>query len=377
MERLGEDTSVDHERIARTLEALEYKRSEILQELEPRRPRSYRILARMQDSARVLLASQAEKDYEKLQKIVTNLVIFTRTRQPSPSILSEIINKLSVEIVQSKNQISPYRLRLAYGIDELLRVLSAKIALGSDESLTGSNEQSLINELRSQISLLSEEFINLLRTKQEDANEINRRIRENFSLTKNISNLHRDISNRDDDIVALRKNVENLTRLAQEKQGQINSLQNSISDLQRDAQKIDQRKQSQIDYLQDQLSQLNQQELDLQKIIKNLENDAQNKNSEISELLSQISQLTYQKSDLQEQYHNLYQDYQQRQNEIISLEEKIKNLSTQQPVPETRQQITPEEYQRIVNQDDYVFVRAHTRKNGSHVKAHYRRRPNR
>lgn len=310
MERLGEDTSVDHERIARTLEALEYKRSEILQELEPRRPRSYRILARMQDYARVLLASQAEKDYEKLQKIVTNVVLFTRTTQPSPSILSEIINKLSVEIVQSKNQISPYRLRLAYGIDELLKVLSTKLTLGSDESLTDSNDQSLINELRLRISLLSTEFINLLKTKQEDANEINRRIRENSSLTKNIYNLHRDILNRDVDIVALRKNAEN-------------------------------------------------------------------KDSEILRLLSETSQLTSQKSDWKRQYQDVYQDNQQLQNEIISLTEKIKNLSAQQPIQETQQQITPEEYQRIVNQDDYVFVKAHTRKNGSYVKAHYRRKPNR
>ena len=111
---------------------MEYKRSEILQELEPRRPRNYRVLVEIQDSARDFLASQAEKDYEQLQKVVTTLILFTRSRQPSQIILSEAIAKLASEIAQSSNQISPYRLRLAYRIDELLRVLSAKLVLNSN-----------------------------------------------------------------------------------------------------------------------------------------------------------------------------------------------------------------------------------------------------
>ncbi|MEG4858051.1 hypothetical protein QUB75_10450 [Microcoleus sp. K1-B6] len=277
LERLGADPSANHERIARTLEALEYKRSELLQELEPRRPRKYRILTGIQDAARVLLASQAEKDYEQLQKIVTNLVIFTRSREPSQIILSEAITKLAAEIGQNANQISPYRLRLAYKIEELIRVLSAKLVLGDDTSIANINNQSIINELQSRINLLSKEFNKLLRAKQENTNEINGRITEIYKLTKTISDLYRDISNRDADIVALQKNIQNLTESLQEKQANINSLQNSLSELQRD-----------------------------------------------------------------------FED----------------------------SQITPEEYEKIDNKSDYVFVKAHDRKNGSHVTAHYRKRPN-
>ncbi|WP_445244908.1 hypothetical protein [Microcoleus sp. OTE_8_concoct_300] len=275
LERLGADPSANHERIARTLEALEYKRSELLQELEPRRPRKYRILTGIQDAARVLLASQAEKDYEQLQKIVTNLVIFTRSREPSQIILSEAITKLAAEIGQNANQISPYRLRLAYKIEELIRVLSAKLVLGDDGSIADINNQSIINELQSRINLLSKEFNNLLRAKQENTNEINGRITENYNLTKTISSLYRDISNRDADIVALQKNIQNLTESVQEKQANINSLQNSLSELQRD-----------------------------------------------------------------------FED----------------------------SKITPEEYEKIENKSDYVFVKAHDRKNGSHVTAHYRKK---
>ena len=277
LERLGADPAANHERIARTLEALEYKRSELLQELEPRRPRNYQILTGIQDAARVLLASQAEKDYEQLQKIVTNLVLFTRSRQSSPIILSEAITKLAVEIGQNANQISPYRLRLAYKIDELMRILSAKLVLDNDGgSRADSNAPSIINELQSRIHLLSKEFNNLLRAKKENTNEINRGLTEIYNLTKIISDLYRDISNRDADIVALQKNIQNLTESVQEKQAQINNLQNSISELQRDS-----------------------------------------KDSTI----------------------------------------------------------TPEEYEKIDNKSDYVFVKAHDR-NGSQVKEHYRKRPN-
>ncbi|MEG4583139.1 hypothetical protein QUA71_26520 [Microcoleus sp. MON1_C5] len=275
LERLGADPSANHERIARTLEALEYKRSELLQELEPRRPRKYRILTGIQDAVRVLLASQAEKDYEQLQKIVTNLVIFTRSREPSQTILSEAITKLAAEIGQNANQISPYRLRLAYKIEDLIRVLSAKLVLGDYASIADINNQSIINELQSRINLLSQEFKKLLRAKQENTNVINGRITENYNLTKNISDLYRDLSNRDADIVALQKNIQNLTESIQEKQANINSLQNSLSELQRD--------------------------------------------------------FEYSK-------------------------------------------ITPEEYEKIDNKSDYVFVKAHDRKNGSHVTAHYRKK---
>lgn len=396
LERLGGDPSANHEKIARTLEALEYKRSEILRELEPRRPRSYRVLAGIQDSARVLLASQAEKDYEQLQKILTNLVLFTRSRPTSQIILSEVINKLAAEIAQNTNRISPYRLRLAYRIDELMRILSEKLVLGSDGSITDRNYQSLVNELRSRIKLLSQEFGSLLRAKQEDKKELNRRIQEISSLTKNISALHRDISNRDADIVALRKNIQSITELAQEKQTQINSLQNLISDLERDIQssaEINREKQKSINQLQSQLSELSQQKSNLQKRIRDLSAYAKTKESEVEYLQNEKSQINSQKLDIQRQYHNLYQHYQQQQTQISNLEEQLANLAnTNRPQTQainqkmsplsakpvaTKSKISQEEYQIISNQSEYIPVKGYYKKNGKWVHQYYRRRPKR
>ncbi|HYX15725.1 MAG TPA: hypothetical protein VE944_15425 [Nostoc sp.] len=389
LERLAEDPSINHEKIARTLEALEHKRSEILQELVPRRPRKYSILAGIQDSARFLLASQAEKDYERLERIVTNLVIFVRSTQPSEIILSELIEKLALEITQNANQISPYRLRLAYKIDDLIRVLSAKLILG-DSSITDSTYQNIINELRSRINLLSEQLKSLLTSRQDNKNELNKYIKEISNLTTKISDLYKTIYNLDADLSAVRKSNQNIIELSKKKQSQIDSLEKLISKLQKDIQNstdIEQIKQGKINYLENKLSQLNQQKSDLEKRIQDINDYGQSKKSEVENLQIEKSQLSSQKSELQRQYQVLYQHYQQQQNEIAKLKEQIKNLSQisrsesssptnrtlQQPIKETREKITPEEYDKIYNKDDYIPVKAHYR-NGSPVKAHYRRR---
>lgn len=371
--RLGEDAFVDHEKIARTLEALEFKRNEILQELKPRRPKRYRFLAGIQDSARELLASKAEKDYEQLQKIVTNTVLFARDRKPSPIIISEVIDKLATEITQNKNKISPYRLRLAYKVDELIKILSAKLVLGSNFSETDSNYQSLVNELRSQVNLLSKEFNNLLRAKQEDKNELNRRIQEISALTKNISNLHRDISNRDADIVTLQKNIQELRESARSKQTQIDNLQDSISDLQRDIQnsdKLNQRKESQINQLQNQLSKLSEEKINFDKIIEDLSDYIRVKELELENLHNEIFKLNSDKSDIQHQYQNLYQSYQIQQNEIANLNKRLEDKAIS-----TEEKISEEEYQKISNQSEYEYVSGYPNsRSGKWVEAYYRRR---
>lgn len=394
LERLGVDPSANHEKIAKTLEALEYKRSEILQELEPRRPRSYRVLAEIQDSARDFLASQAEKDYEQLEKIVSNLALFAIGRKPSQVILSEVINKLAVEVAQSSDQISPYRLRLAYKLDELMKAISSRLILGSTDSKTDSDYQSLVNELRSRINLLSNQFNSLLKARQESEIEVDRRLQEISNLTGSISDLHRAISNRDADITTLRKNAHELTELSRRKEGQINNLENLISELQTDIQssiEADQRKQSQVNYLQSQLSQLNQEKKDLQNRIQAITDYARSKKSEVENLESEKSQLDRQKLELQRQYQLLYQNYQQNQEEIANLNKKLEDLSktnqsklqtstytTSQasikPVT-TKPKISVQEWKQISNQSDYVYVNGYRKQNGTWVDEHYRRPP--
>lgn len=391
LERLGEAPTVNHEKIARTLEALEYKRSEILQEIEPRRPRKYQVFANIQESARFLLDSQAEKDYKQLDKIVTNLVIFARSRQPSPIIIREVIERIAVEIAQNSNQISPYRLRLAYKIDDLIKTLSEKLVLGIDSSRTDGNAQTLVDELNSRINLLSEQFNSLLRRRHDNTRELNRRVQNISELNRKISDLYRTIVERDETIAALRENADNLTKISQRKQAQIDRLQNSIADLQKDiesSKEIDHRKQAKINDLQNQLTQLNQQKSELQQRIQNIDDYAQTKNVEAKNLENENFRLNAKKSEIERQYQQLHQRYQQQQNEIANLKLQLLQANrsqdsitidrtTEQPIKETREKISKEEYKKINNQGDYYYVDNYSRKDGTPVKGHYKRRPNR
>jgi hypothetical protein len=98
------------------------------------------------------------------------------------------------------------------------------------------------------------------------------------------------------------------------------------------------------------------------------------------------SQLSTQKSELEKQYRTLYQYYQQQQTEIANLKAQLSQanrsqsyISPQQaPKPiETKSKISVEDYARIANQNDYYYVPAYSRKDGTPVRGHYKRYPRR
>lgn len=352
LERLGEDPSANHEKIARTIEGLEFKRTEILRELEPRRPQKYHTFLNLQNQARSLLASQAEKDYERLDRIVTNTVLFTRSQPRSKNIFLEVIRKVSVEITHNSSYISPYRLRLAYKINDLVKILSEKLPSEAGNPVTANGDQRLIDELRTQLSTLSQQFNVLLQNRQGDNNKLNKQVENISNLTRAISDLQKGISERENAINILRRNDQDSTETANKKQVQIDSLRN-------------------------QLFQLNQQNSDLRKQIEQITKNNHNRESQIRSLENEKNQLSVQQTDLQRRYQSLLQQYQQKQNEITNLTRQVESLSQQTRRVETRETISPEDYTKIANQSDYVYVEAYRRKDGTPVRAHYRRRPNR
>ncbi|MEH2311192.1 MAG: hypothetical protein V7K35_07265 [Nostoc sp.] len=141
------------------------------------------------------------------------------------------------------------------------------------------------------------------------------------------------------------------------------------------------------------MSQLNQEKSDLHKRIQDIVNYARSKESDAENLQSEKSQLNSQKSELQLQYQTLSQHYQQQQNEIASLREQIENLSqtnraqstsSADKTPQasvkrvaTNETVSVKEYQNISNKNDYEYVDAYTRKDGTPVRGYYRRKRNR
>ena len=192
--QLGSDPSVNHESIAKALDTVENKRGEILEELKPRRRWYHRIFSNIQNSTRELYSGQAEKDYEHLDKIVTNLILYTRSRQPSQVILSEVMKKLSTEIAQNSSLISPYRLRLAYKLDVLMSDISSRLVLGPADANTASDYQAVVDELNSEISLLSSQFSKLLRSRQDSKVREHQYEQDNSTLARDIRELRKTIA---------------------------------------------------------------------------------------------------------------------------------------------------------------------------------------
>jgi hypothetical protein len=337
LERLGSDPLADHKKVAKTIEALEYKRKEFLQELEPRRPANYRLLAEIQDSARELLASQAEKDFEQLQKIFTNLVIFARSRTPSQIILSEVTEKLIEEIAENSSKISPYRLRLAYRADELMRILSEKLILNASKWQSNNSYQGIISELRSRIRLLSNQFSHLLEENNSSKAKLSDQALEIDTLTRNIYSLSIELSNRDTDKASLRSNVGNISRRNQELAVREDELRITIEHLQND--------------LKQEINKKQKSEQKLKEIIENLSLA----NRRESELLEEIQVLSKRSRS---------------QESIIS------QINDQESSYSTEDTLSEDLYQAISNKEDYEFVRGYTNsRSGKWVDEYYRRIP--
>ncbi len=375
LERLSENSSINHEKVARTLEALEYKRSEIKQELEPRKPRRYRIFAGLQYSVRSVLASKAEKDYEKLSTLVTKLVLFARGRQPSQVVISEVINELASEIEKNQNQITTYRLRLAYKVDDLLKTISTKLVFDSEDSTTDSSYQNIVNELQSQLDLLSNQLNSLLKSRKESSDKLDRRVQEIYELTQKVSNLHQKISNRDTDIETLKKYTQDLEGLSQEQKFQIDTFQSSIFSLQENIQKLSDiniKQKEKNNELYNQTKESNQKIIDLEERIKQISYSAKDQEQEFDRLKQENLKISIQNTDLKGKYQKLFQYSEQQESEILNLKEKLKKKA-QNSRRATNSEISIEEYKTISNKQDYTYVRPHTR-NGYPVKGHYRRK---
>lgn len=354
LERIGSDPSVNHETIARTLEALDNKRDEIIEELEPRKPKSYRIFTDLQDSARTLLASQAENDYEQLQKVVANLVVFVRAKNPSQTILEDAISELAREITSRSSQISPYRLRLAYKLEELMRSLSEKIVLDQTSLSTASNYKSIVDELSSRVSLLSREFNKLLASSQQDKGNLQRSSDEISRLTTSITKLHKEATSRDLRISAYRQKNQKLTRISEDSQAELDNLRSLIRNLGKEIQSVsesEKAKQRKIDELQREVSRLGQQTLDPEK-------------------RPNIIDIDSKKAIIKPSQNNRSSKTSAR---LPTSEEKSKK-SIKSKI-ETREKISEREYQEISNQEEYEYVSGYKNgRSGKWVEPYYRRK---
>lgn len=221
LERLSENKARSNIRIAKTIEALKQKKSEVLDELEPRRPEKYRTLARVQNFLETITLSKAQKDFIQIEEIINRLIWTVKNSQPSETIIQDLIESLSIETVRKADRISPDRLRLMYKIAELMNDISIKeISQFSNSKLEDMNK-SIINELNKQKTILSKGFNKLLKEKYE--------MQQNFeSYSESLNRLNRVISERESELKGLREELEKYTGLNQDKQNQISNLNTAL-----------------------------------------------------------------------------------------------------------------------------------------------------
>jgi uncharacterized coiled-coil DUF342 family protein len=221
LERLSTNKAGSNIRIAKTIEALKQKKSEVLDELEPRRPEKYRTLARVQKFLETITLSKAQKDFIEIEEIINRLIWTVKNSQPSETIIQGLIERLSIETVRKSDRISPDRLRLMYKIAELMNDISMKeISQFSNSQLEDINK-SIINELNTQKNILSKGFNKLLKEKHEMQERI-----ETYS--ESLNRLNRAISERESELKVLREELEKYTRLNRDTQNQISNLNREL-----------------------------------------------------------------------------------------------------------------------------------------------------
>lgn len=222
LERLGANTAESNERIAKTIEALKQKKSEVSDELKPRRPEKYRTLARVQNFFDSITLSKAQKDFIQIEEIINKLIWTVRNSQPSETIIQDLLDRLSTETGRKADKISPYRLRLMYNIAELLNDLSLKEMSKLKDSEFANLNESIINDLKEQRNIISNQFNKVLKEKNVMQQEVE-------SHYENLNRLNKVISERESEVVTLRKELDKYIELNQSKQNQVSKMSTELA----------------------------------------------------------------------------------------------------------------------------------------------------
>ena len=185
--------------------------------MEPRRPKKYRILASFQNFIQSLVLEEAEKDYYQIDKIVNSLVWTLRNSPPSETIVEELLERLVVDTNQNKAKISLFRLGLLYKLEELLNGIALKKISTSNVTETNHASRDLIDDLRFQRDILTEEFSKLFNQNQVKQQELNKNHGD-------LAVLRKIISEHNSTLALLRKELENHTEINHNNQVQINEL---------------------------------------------------------------------------------------------------------------------------------------------------------
>ena len=238
------------------------KRVEIENELEPRRPEKYRTLEKLKNKAKdvfsFLPSIQAQKDFEQIDKIVNEIIWYTKNNRPSETIIKNILEEVTIKIASNSKKISPVRLGVIYKIQELLYSISQKELSNLDKSELEQLNEDILNEIKSQRDILSIEFNKLLKERYAKQQEL-----EEYS--KNQREFKQKISELKAEILELQTKIRQYIQSDRTKQSKINKLNSNLNKLKKQKEYWTEKKNQLLQKLDQQNNRITQLEKKLEK----------------------------------------------------------------------------------------------------------------
>lgn len=219
IEKLVKNTSDSHERIAKTLEALEQKRSLIEDELKFKRPKKYEAFSKFQLFFRSLMMSAEEKDYVLMDKIFNSI----NSIQTSEIIfIKDLLEKINKDIKKRESTISPKRLKLVYKIQKLIENISSMKIYETEGSEVVKNLHETLNEFRFQKAATINEL-------EELKSQYTSKSYEFDELTKNLNILKQETGILHSELENSRREINKSNNFNKDKENQILVLKQELN----------------------------------------------------------------------------------------------------------------------------------------------------
>lgn len=265
LKHLGANKAESHERLAKTIESLKQKKSELQDELKPRQPKKYRIVTRFQDFFESITLSSAERDLIQIETILNEVTWAIRNNYPSETIVQDTIDRLSRETTRRADKISPFRIGVLYRIEALLREVSDKEISNLGESELNELNKKIISGLKEEKDTFSRELSQV----RDDNYIAQQRLRD---YLEELGRLNSRLDEREFELSKLREKLRGYADANQSKQIEINTLNLELTRVNEELIKL----QAQKNSFSEQINRLNQ--------------DVHQKQARIEQLTNQLNQ---------------------------------------------------------------------------------------
>ena len=232
---IGTNKVGNHERLAKTIEALKQKRVILQYQIKPRQPKKYQTVSKAQNFFESFILRQTEGDWAQIEAILVEVNSYIRSSYPSEKIVQDALDKLSREASRKAVKISPNRLGFIYRIETLLHEVSVKEISSLEESELQNFNRKFIGELKEERDLLTRKLNGILG--EEKAAQ---QILEGY--VGEISRLNGLLEERETDLLNLRESINRYAETDRNQRDTINTLSSDLAKAREDLKDLQEQK---------------------------------------------------------------------------------------------------------------------------------------